>query len=64
MWGETEAVGVDKKSLQQMQEEETLKGVRDKAHQPSQPFFKEDEVLYRKWEPQESGTDNSAGNLD
>ena len=49
-------VGVDKKTLQRLQEtNETLEVVRDGVDQPSKPFFREGGLLYRKWEPRDKG---------
>ena len=47
-------VDVNKKALQQMQEtDETLEVARDGLNQPTKPFFKEEDLLYRKWEPRD-----------
>ena len=55
---EIEVGGTNNKTLQQMQEsDETLADVRVKVNQSSQPFFKEEGLLYRKWEPR--GKDES-----
>ena len=51
---EPEVVGVNKKAMQQMQEiDETLEVAREGVVQPSKPFFKEEGLLYRKWEPRD-----------
>ena len=53
---EAEGVGLNKKELQQMQEtDDTLEVARDGVDQPSKPFFKEEGLLYRKWEPRDKG---------
>ena len=48
---DAEVVDVNKKALQQMQEtDETLEVARDGVNQPTKPFFKEEDLLYWKWE--------------
>ena len=51
---DAEVVDMNKKALQQMQEtDETLEVARDGVNQPTKPFFKEEDLLYRKWEPRD-----------
>ena len=49
---ESETFDMSKKSVQEMQEvDEMLKVIWEGIDQPSQPFFREEGLLYRKWEP-------------
>ena len=55
-------VGVDRATLQQLQEtDESLSCIRDALDQPSQPFVKKDGLLFRQWEPRWSRVSGELG---